>query len=417
MKKLLVAALAAAVSIAFVMPASALENEFGGYWRARGYIQENFNGTENGLDDKTVADTRTRLYYTAKFSDDFKFVNKFEFNSTFGDYDGGDVGADGDTFVVKNSYVDFTLGATNTKVGIQPLLMSRGLMFDDDFSGITFTYNVDNISIPFIWVKKDESDASFNPSWGSTLATALDEGTGGDDVTKIISKKENDFDYYIITPVFDLGDLSLNPSLTYAKEESTDTNVYYAGFDMDMKLDAGSVWFTGIYQFGEINDDDLGAYLVAVGGDMDMGELGLHGQVFYASGDKADRQAGDDIDGFIGLAGQSYYWSEIMGYGIFDNQASNGACADKISNVMAVNAGVSLAPMENFTITADLWYAMLAEDDANGEDKLGTELDLVGTYQIFDNLSLDLVAAYLFADDATGDEDPYELGTRLSLSF
>jgi hypothetical protein len=37
-------------------------------------------------------------------------------------------------------------------------------------------------------------------------------------------------------------------------------------------------------------------------------------------------------------------------------------------------------------------------------------------------LNLDLVGAYLFADDATSvdgdnDEDPYELGARLSISF
>jgi len=39
-----------------------------------------------------------------------------------------------------------------------------------------------------------------------------------------------------------------------------------------------------------------------------------------------------------------------------------------------------------------------------------------------DNLKLEVVGAYLFADDATtggGDnaDDPYEIGTRLSLSF
>ncbi|MCB9494344.1 MAG: hypothetical protein H6681_02735 [Desulfobacteraceae bacterium] len=26
-------------------------------------------------------------------------------------------------------------------------------------------------------------------------------------------------------------------------------------------------------------------------------------------------------------AGQIYYWAEIMGYGTFDNQVSNGSCA------------------------------------------------------------------------------------------
>jgi len=32
-------------------------------------------------------------------------------------------------------------------------------------------------------------------------------------------------------------------------------------------------------------------------------------------------------------------------------------------------------------------------------------------------MNLDVVAAYLSAGDATGDENPMELGTRLSMSF
>jgi len=45
----------------------------------------------------------------------------------------------------------------------------------------------------------------------------------------------------------------------------------------------------------------------------------------------------------------------------------------------------------------------------------------VFTYSLMKNLNLDVVAAYLFAGDATykgaHQEDPYELGTRLSFKF
>jgi hypothetical protein len=77
--------------------ASAVESQFGGYWRTRAFYQDNF--TQDS--DYWRIDNRTRLYYTAKFNDDFKFVNKFEFNSNWGDAEGGDVGADGLTFKVK----------------------------------------------------------------------------------------------------------------------------------------------------------------------------------------------------------------------------------------------------------------------------------------------------------------------------
>ena len=110
-----------------------------------------------------------------------------------------------------------------------------------------------------------------------------------------------------------------------------------------------------------------------------------------------------------------------MGFGIFDNQASTGSCADQIGNIMAANIGAGFKVSDKLKLTADLWYAKLAEDNAKGDSDLGTEIDLVLTYSLMKNLNLDVVAAYLFAGDATykgaNDKDPYEIGTQLSFRF
>jgi hypothetical protein len=50
------------------------------------------------------------------------------------------------------------------------------------------------------------------------------------------------------------------------------------------------------------------------------------------------------------------------------------------------------------------------------------EIDLKATYMLVEGLNLDIVGAYLLAEDAvstdgSNDEDPWEVGTRLSLSF
>jgi hypothetical protein len=102
MKKIIASAVGLAlVGGVAVTTASAVESQFGGYWRTRMFVQSDFTGQdEGGAYNRT--DTRTRLYYTAKFNDDLKFVNKFEFNTSWGDANGGDIGADGDTFKVKN---------------------------------------------------------------------------------------------------------------------------------------------------------------------------------------------------------------------------------------------------------------------------------------------------------------------------
>jgi hypothetical protein len=135
------------------------------------------------------------------------------------------------------------------------------------------------------------------------------------------------------------------------------------------------------------------------------------------------------MEAFFGIGGGgvgwAYYWSEIMGLGVFDNQFSAGSPNADVSNIWAANIGATIKPMEKLSLTGDIWYAALVEDNANGDDVLGIEVDLKATYQLVEGLNLDIVGAYLFADDATvvagnatgNDDDPYEIGTRLSLSF
>ena len=159
-----------------------------------------------------------------------------------------------------------------------------------------------------------------------------------------------------------------------------------------------------------------------------LGPVDLHGQFFYTPGD--DDALDNDIDNIFAPSG-SYYWSEIMGLGIFDDTASAGSPGDAIFNIWAVNIGTTFKPMDKLNVTVDLWYAEREEELVFvdpitglpfGEDELGTELDVKVTYQLVEGLNLDLVGAYLWAGDATSadgnnDEDPYEFGARLSLSF
>jgi len=369
--------------------AFAVEHQFGGYWRTRLFVQDEMDqdGTYSRIDN------RTRLFYTAKFNDNFKFVNKFEFNSVWGDDEGGDIGADGDTFVVKNSYADFTLGSVNSKVGIQSALLARGFIFDDDFSGAVITPQFGNFSIPVGYIavqSEDGGDADFDEAIGFVK---------GD-----VKVSDN----FSIAPYVAYWDASVGTDDDDL--EVGDYSTYYLGVDLDYKYDVGSLWGTLIYNGGEYEGGDVNGFLVAGGGDMGI----VHGQAFYATGD--DDDSDDDTDAFLSSPGQSYYWSEIMGLGIFDNTASTSSCGDAISNVAALNGGVTFVPMEKIKVTGDVWYAMLAEDDDNGDDELGLEFDGKLTYALMDNLTADFVLAYLVAGDATGD-DVFEGGVRLSLKF
>jgi len=374
-----------------VTTASAFESKFGGYWRTRVFSNSDFNGDGSSFNR---IDNRTRLYYTAKFSDDFKFVNKFEFNTNWGDDNGGDIGADGTSILrIKNSYADFNLGNVNTKVGIMGGSLARSFMFDADYSGIKVTMDFGNVSIPLMW-------ARVNGEY--TSAVAQDE------------------DIFSATANIKVGDgAKISPYIVYhGANNDSDLSSFYLGIDADMNFGAGSAWGTFIYQGGTAaNDDDNAGYLAALGGSVSI----VHGRFFYASGD--DSPLDGDNDAFQPVPGASYYWAEIMGYGTFDAGRSAGSPGDFITDIYAFNVGVKVKPVDAWTLSADLWYASLAEENALGNDELGTEVDVKATYKVMDNLNLDLVAAYLFAGDATAEagmvneEDPVEIGARLSLSF
>jgi hypothetical protein len=430
MKKLGMVALAALLVVAFTAPAWALEAEFGGYWRTRFFTNQNFTGEdETEAQDQSLVDTRTRLYFTAIFHENLKFVNKFEFDADWGEDPLGDLGADGKEFEIKNSYADFNIGPVNAKIGIQGVRLARSFIADTDAAGAVVTFNGNNFSLPLIWVR---------PTEGSQQG--------------FIDDNDQDLDVYGIAPSFQAGGVSINPYAFYVYSEDAarfanneglaspaeqavlpnteELNIWYAGADVDFSFDPVSFWLTGIYQGGDadlVGGDsvDFSAYLAAVGASVGMGFGDIHAEAFYASGD--DDPADDDIETFFvpGLM-ESYYWGEIMGYGTFDDQVSNNAPADQIHNILAANIGVTVNPMDKLSVSLDAWYAMLAEEitlaDGSTEDYLGTELDLKISYELVDNLNLSVIGAYLFAGDATtenspNDADPYEVGAQLSLSF
>ncbi len=437
MKKIAIWAALGLLVTVFTLPAAAMEYSFGGYWRTRGYANRNFTGYDKdkindqaGKDARiTLIDTRSRLFFTAAVNENLKFVNGFEMNATWGDGsmpivgdDGktvvgkgknyGGIGADGSTFEIKHSYADYNLGPMNFKVGVQPAVLARGLLFDDDFAGAVVSFEGEGVSVPVTWMRAFDIDR--------------------------INKR--DVNYFVISPSFSAGEsLKVNPFGMYVYSdnargwsETSDydkMDMYYAGLNIDASLGMASLWLTGIYQGGsaDLASDtnrsvDFAAYLGAAGAKVDFGPADVHGQFFYATGQDPDEK---DKTNFWVPAGQSYYWSEIMGYGIFDTQVSAGSPGDQIGNIMAANLGTTIRPTESLEIALDAWYAKLAEDkDIAGaavEDELGWEANVRITYTLVKGLNLDVVGAYLFAGDGVykgpDDADPYEIGSQLSLSF
>jgi len=466
MKKLSVLLIAGLMVLALTMPAAAFENQFGGYWRTRFYTDIGFSGSDiaRGNQDVNAADTRTRLYYTAKFSENLSFVNKFEVNATWGANKGyGEVGADavGDTnyFRVKNSYVDFKLGEQRFKVGVMGMTLGRGYILDDDISGIQAIFKVnDAIYLPLIYVKPSE---------------------GGTGKINGVSASDYDISGYVFYPTIYLNkENTLKPHVAYITTENgslaqaknssffndaynptssnynpsaalpgvTKIDLWSAGLEYDGKIGIFDLGATGIFQFGDAtvpqklygtDKTNFRGMLFDAFGGVNLGPANVHLKGIYSSGQK-HTDSYDDINAFVTIGpkdswGSSYYWAEIMGEGLIDNQQPIGAPGDKISNVWIGNLGASYKLLADLKFSADLWYAKHAEDVAIAtpvgfptrySSDLGTEVDLVASYTIVDNLKIDLIGAYLWAGDCitksvdpNGTQNPIELATMLSLAF
>jgi hypothetical protein len=422
MKKLLILSLAALMVVAFTLPASAFESVFDGYMRVRAYSQQSFSGNSNDQSDLSRTDQRYRIGYQAILNDNLKFVTNFEFNASWGGANGTIGSKSNDAFLVRLAHIDFNAGPLRFIVGQQNYEFGRGFVMSDSALGATASFKMGEALIPFAWFKGNEGNSSSAP----------------------FAENPSDEDYLALYPVFNFGEaFTLNPFIVYGYSSSgggesldlgenglagTDNDgmgVYWVGANVDASLGAFNLWFTGVYaggnvDFNDASDADVKAYALGVGGNVPLGPASIHGQFFYWSGD--DDPDDDDLEAFFGNSGVSYYWSEIMGKGMFDSQTVAGGANTAASNLWAGNIGATIQPMEKLSLTGDLWYAGMPEDNPAGEDELGFEVDLKATYQLIEGLNMDVVGAYLFAEDGVStdgnnNDDPWEVGTRLSLSF
>lgn len=440
MKKFAVILFAAAIVLAFTLPAAAIEHQLGGFFRVIPTIYKNMTGEDSTeARDLSLLNSRTRIYYTAKFSDDFKFVNSFEMDWTYGDTSrggGGDISTDGMIVELARSYVDFNVPAMkdiNLKIGLIPVVLARGILEDENFAGIqaSWVQPGKKLIVPFYWLKGYEG------------------GTG-------IDANDKDVDIVAVSPVWKTGNWTFNPvgmvwysDNATAMEETSDWNdliLYYIGANFDFKFKQGGAWGTLIYQGGEVDDattlvtSDVSAWALAVGGDMNVGPVNLSAQFNYFTGDD-DPNDGDFDDFFVpfgGDGGQGYNnTSELLGKGIFFAQRPGGSAGqtrqrgqsaaqrgiwDEPTNVWMIGGAVKYSLIKNLQLQGDLWYSELVEAiDGNPDKTLGTEVDLSATLKFHERINLIVKGAYLFAGDGfyqgANEADPWELGAMMSFSF
>jgi hypothetical protein len=424
MKRLFVLALAVVMIAAFAVPASALENKFGGYMETNLNTYKGLNYQDNNSSDYSTIRSRTRLYYTAILSEKLKFINKFEMDTEYGAQSSGygDLGADGVAVEVKNSYLDFTTANLRFEVGTQNFNVLRGLLVNDDASGFKVSYRGADNFIPAFWM--------FRLNNGDKESG--NDGEDTDQYTGLVNIKMNNMQ---IVP--SISYLYANSGAYAGGTAGEALGIYILGIDFNMKTDMFDIVAAAGYEGGSIDDTtDIAAYMFNLKAKLKMGKFGIRGEVLYTTGEEVDSlgNTSGDFDGWTypeqNSTGANYSTAEFYRKGKDWTKVPNGPAApgynnapngNAVENRMEFGLGVDFAISKAWKVSFDWWNLNLAEDAANGNKDVGNELDLVATWGIMKNLNLDLIGAYLIVGDAikpvTNDENAYELSSRLRLSF
>ena len=416
MKRLLICLVALIAVFALVMPTHAAEMKINGIWNAKAWARDNYDGDDDSDDASQYVTQRMRMYFNAIASENLKLVYKNEIDMEWGDdsagvdrNDGGGIGGDHVNLETKNVYLEFMIPDTPIKstLGLQGITLHKGWFISDDAGGARFDMNFDPVSITAYWIGVDGLE-------------------GGDSVSS------DDVWQMAVSGAYKAENMDARLSFAYQRNDNDLTSADFPESDdlflvmgeFGMSFDMISFDVIAATNFGEVDSDnndqdsDYEGFMFAGNLDiaLDMATIRLMG--FYASGDDEQRvdTDGDGIretavrqdDDFQGLAGQTFSWAEIVSDGYtYDRNADllQAGGDNSPSNMWAVGAGVDLKPTDTMTLKFDFYYMGLVEDRTiagDDEDEIGFEIDARLTQKIYDNLSLTIIGAYLFADDGYG---------------
>lgn len=473
MKKHMMMLVALLVAITVAAPAfAAVEFKYGGQFRARWISQDNWDGNDNVDDNRNFFDQRLRLYFTFIGSQNLKVVTKFEVGDTVWGDDtvgrfgtGGRVGADAVAVEIKNAYIEFNIPCTPTTatIGIQGINMMNSWLVDDDFSAAVFKSKFDpvvvtvgyiagqvvNVTDPALnvdsfFLSLDYANGPLNASligyyqYGHNTLVSVDPATTA---TTPLSATNG-------TAVIDQIP-HFNPASAFfgGPVAAFDNNLFDLGLTVNYKLDWMSAYAMFIKNLGGVDLDfgagkdseDYTGWMVDAGANFFYGPYTFNIGGFYTSGPELNDNGtlgGSDVDWFVYPLATTKYFSEIMGGGILDNNAPARGNEGNFwrgygqpSNIWTVTAGAAWQVLEKTKLSGSYWYFGTSEDVISGihnrrftfDDSLGHELDFYITQGIVDGLVLDIVGAYMIAEDAytvnNEDDNAYEVGARIQWNF
>ena len=426
MKKQMKWLLAALALAALATPAFALNADMTGTLGVRAIATNNFDGNDDVQDHTRALDQRFRLFTSVAANENVKVVFGVEVDSIWGrtaatGKDIGSMSADDTTKLeIKHLYLDFKVPAlgANVKAGVQPFNFGRGMIINDDASGLLVSMPcpaLPNNKLELSWIKTSE---------GTANTTAKDEG-----------------DFYSAKYSAKLAGIAIAPYAGYYTAEAAAlsttaaTDAAFFGVDVDGK--AGPVGYALTALYNTWNSVPFANATSARATDGDS--ISVYGKGTMALGAttlslEAARMG--DIDNTGGNAmnlaqnaatGPIVNISEILTGGMYAansgvNANINGGNNLYLTNWLYAKVGAVQKLNDSMTVSAYLAHIAQASDvrtNAGTVDAItyGQEVDAYFDYAIVPGLGLNVAAAYLLADDDFGDDDAWKLATSLNYKF
>jgi hypothetical protein len=435
-KKLLVAAVAGALTAAAAVPAFALENEFHGAFTSY-YDVSNFSGVGNdggeagttgnatGLHHDAKTENyfvqRVRLGYIAKVSDQVKLNTKFELdykylgNSSYvvGRNTGGALGADSVNLETKNLYLELNYPAVNAKLGMMPYNDSfKGILFDADMAGVLLSHDYSNASVA----------AGFFRFSDESLANAGDSD-------RTLGKKTNDM--ISLDAKYNLGkDVKVGAAYYYITDNRGTVNQDVHTFGLNAEALVGPMTLNG---FIAKQAGDARGTAFNMGAKVPVFKGTVRSEFIYVSG------AGTPGGGNRFFVPQSPVGSE--GAALYDNEMiilhrdKNAKTIDTsiIYDVNNYDQGMIMGSIgydcpctDKITTSVNAGFAAVARDNGSAtaprhdSNYLGTELNLESNYKLNANTTIGIRGGYVFLGDyfrGLNADNPYDFKVIANLAF
>ena len=419
-----------------------LNNRFGLYTNQAGMFHgvEAVQGTPTS--DKDVeeffADFKYRANTTAATNDGaVKGVLALEIGGIqFGTEPAGDYSGDGISFEVRTAYTQFKLpGSDNSlSVGLQALTLNSFVWWET-VPSVQYMGKAGALDYKLAWARGREV---FNSNNNDDLFADNDAFVLRGDMKPVDNVKAGAFILYQRASSLAAGnDSDLGAGYEIKQFGDGDYDIYTIGTDgkftagnlfvnWDLIYQGGSVdeirSFTAANTFTNVADQDVSAYFLHADVGINVGKATFTYTGWIASGD--DDNTDDEINNFLATdvdRADSVIFFE-GGYTDDDYFTEAPYILNKglILNKIAADLKVS----DKTTLGGALLYLMTAEDLANGEDTLGTEVDAYVSHMLYPNVEVALNGGYLFADDgmknfsSTGtSDDVYRITSRIRYKF